>query len=756
MPIRPAGGTTTPDLGAIRRVWRRVSAAMGRLFRSTSSTWAIIVIIGVLTAVTAVVVADFRERADAARVQEARLQRLRLYLERIEVGTWRMRADPAHLPANTAAVERALARTASFVEQCTSCHPPERPFVREFAVELSAYRRAVGEQIHALVAGDMNTAIKIDEERVGPSSERLHAQIVSAVDAQARHTALVNRRTARYITAAVVGSGAVSMLLFLVLHRTSSRFEELRRAQRTLRAQEERYRRLFQEHPDAVYVTGEDGRIIDANRAAVKLTGRSRTALLSTRFSEFVDADDRGTAIPPPTFDAAPHGEQPLKVLRATGETAECLAWATVRHDDDGRPAGWQIFVRDVTERNLLQRQFEEAQKMEVVGRLAGGVAHDFNNLLTVILGHTDFLLRRLPDDDPSRADAAEIRSAGAAAASLTQQLLAFSRKQILRPEVVDINIVVSDSARMLERLIGVNIGVRLVLAASLHAVRIDRSKLEQVILNLAVNARDAMPEGGALTIETANVVLDADYARAHPPVVPGRHVMIAVSDTGVGMTPEVQAHLFEPFFTTKGVGKGTGLGLATVYGVVRQCEGHIFVQSEPGRGATFRIYFPAVDAKAAVAPRETPTPVVGGTGHETILLVEDNNGLRALGQRALGREGYTVITASAGEEALQLCPPGVSLDLLVTDMVMPGMDGRALASQLRRSRPSLKVLYMSGYTEDVGFRQGGLEREASFLQKPFGPGDLVQRVREMLGAGAMPDSGGGGATPVGERGLIE
>ncbi len=388
--------------------------------------------------------------------------------------------------------------------------------------------------------------------------------------------------------------------------------------------------------------------------------------------------------------------------------------------------------AREETRR--LEDQLRHAQKLESIGRLAGGIAHDFNNLLTVIMGNTDLALARLQTEDPVRREVEGIRRAAGRAADLTRQMLAFSRKQLLQPRVLQLNDVVSDMSAMLQRLIGADIELRTCLATDLLHVKADPGQLEQVIANLAVNARDAMPDGGTLTIETAPAVLSEAYVRMHAAVTPGPYVMLALTDTGTGMSPETKARLFEPFYTTKPSGKGTGLGLAMVYGIVMQSGGHIWVYTEPGRGSTFKIYLPAhegaADAKAATAPR-APTPP---RSTETILVAEDEEAVRELICIILRRQGYTVLEASNGDEALALMAThGERVHLLLSDIIMPGLGGRSLLEQLRTQHPSLRVLFVSGYTENVVLNEGMLDSRTAFLEKPFSPSALLNRVRDVL-----------------------
>ncbi len=392
----------------------------------------------------------------------------------------------------------------------------------------------------------------------------------------------------------------------------------------------------------------------------------------------------------------------------------------------------FEMSAEDVTERHTLESQFRQAQKMEAVGRLAGGVAHDFNNVLTAINGYSDLLLEDLDHDDPKRQDVEEIRAAAQRAAALTRQLLAFSRKQVLQSRVLDLNTVVRTLDKMLQRLIGEDVKLEVSLAADLEAVRADPGQIEQVILNLAVNSRDAMPNGGRLTIETASVDLDEAYARDHAGVSPGRYVMLAVSDTGVGMDAETQSHIFEPFYTTKEQGKGTGLGLSTVYGIVKQSGVYVWVSSKPGRGTTFNIYLPRVDEP--VETQEPPPLSPSLFGRETVLLAEDDASVRQVVSEVLMQKGYDVLRTPDGRTALEMARAQEGeIQLLITDMVMPGMTGRELADALKAERPGLRVLYMSGYTGDAVVRHGVLEEGMPYLQKPFTPGALAFKVREVL-----------------------
>jgi len=504
-------------------------------------------------------------------------------------------------------------------------------------------------------------------------------------------------------------------------------------ADAALRASETHHRTVLEHIADAVFVTDAEGRYLDVNPRACELTGYSREELLHMSSPDTYPLDARAEARARLTQIAVTTGSSPRSFERQLVRKDGSIVTVEVnaRLLPDGRLLATS---RDVTERKQLEQQLRQAQKMEAIGRLAGGVAHDFNNVLTAIFGYVDLLREELPAGGSAHQDLGEVRKAAERAAGLTRQLLAFSRQQVLEPVVLELNELVEDFEKMLRRVIGEDIEMRLALGKDAGNVRTDPGQLQQVLMNLVVNARDAMPTGGTLILETANADLTEQYAELHQPVVPGPYVMLAVSDSGMGMTPETKARIFEPFFTTKEKGKGTGLGLSTVYGIVKQSRGYVWVYSESGRGTTFKIYLPRVDAPAdKLLPTREPGSVVGT---ETILLAEDDAILRPLAKGLLAKLGYTVLDAADAAEALETARQyGQPIHLLVADVVMPGASGRELARQLEKSRPETKVLYVSGYTDDAIVHHGMLEPGLNFLQKPFTPAVLARKVREVLDA---------------------
>jgi len=508
-----------------------------------------------------------------------------------------------------------------------------------------------------------------------------------------------------------------------------------RRAEAALRESEASYATLVEHAPLGVYRSNTSGRFLSVNSALVRMLGYGSVAeVMAVDMSRdlYVDPAQREALLARDTYSDREYDEVEANWKRKDGQPITVQLSVRAIRNSAREVEFYEAFVRDVTEQRQLEAQLVQAQKLEAVGRLAGGVAHDFNNLLTVILSYSSLLLEdaELPKDARESLD--EIRKAADGAAGLTRQLLAFSRQQVMKPQVLDVNAVVTSTEKLLNRLIGEDVKLVTALASDLGAARLDPGQVGQIIMNLAVNARDAMPAGGRLTLETANVEMDLAYVRGHPVAQPGRYVMLAVSDTGIGMDESTKERIFEPFFTTKEPGKGTGLGLATVYGIVKQSGGFIWVYSEPGRGTSFKIYFPRVEEAPgrpdAAEPGETPR------GTETILVVEDVTAVRGVAREMLERSGYRVLEAANGDAALRLAARhNGPIDLLLTDVVMPGISGRQLAAQLVELRPRLRVLYMSGYTDDAIVNHGMLEPGIHYLQKPFTRDGLARKVHDVL-----------------------
>jgi two-component system, cell cycle sensor histidine kinase and response regulator CckA len=495
---------------------------------------------------------------------------------------------------------------------------------------------------------------------------------------------------------------------------------------------EEIFRTAFNANPEPITIaTIAEGRYIDVNESFLRITGYRREEVIgrtSLELNFWVRPEDRARLVELLWEQDSVHN---LEITYRTKSGEERVALDSAEAIEIAGQECIIAILRDITEQKFLENQLRQTQKMEAVGQLSGGIAHDFNNLLGVIIGYSEILENRLPQNDPLLKECLQIKKAGQSAASLTRQLLAFSRQQVLEPKVLDLNAIVLHVERMLRRLIGEDIDLKAALGSGLGCIKADQSQIEQVIINLAVNARDAMPHGGKLLIETAQVDLDEDYARRHPPQKPGAYVLLTVADTGTGMDAETQSRIFEPFFTTKELGKGTGLGLSTVYGIVRQSGGHIWVYSEPGHGTTFKVYLPLVEQSVQVA-----RPATGTTrslrGAETILLVEDEEALRELTRSLLEGAGYTVLEADRPEKALEIAiQHSEPIHLMLTDMVMPAMNGRELAANLATIRPATKVVYMSGYT---GFTHPGLAGSGiTLLSKPFTRDGLLRKLHEVL-----------------------
>jgi PAS domain S-box-containing protein len=514
----------------------------------------------------------------------------------------------------------------------------------------------------------------------------------------------------------------------------------LRATQESLRRSESNFRSLVMNAPYGICRCNAMGILQDANPAMVAMFGYSSANELTGRHLGSLYADAQQWFQTADYFHARREfNNLTTECVRKDGTSLVArISGRSIGAENKGNT--FEIFMEDITETRTLEQQLRQAQKMEAIGRLAGGIAHDFNNILMVISGYSEFLLERVGVDPQLRGPAQEISNATQRASSLTRQLLAFSRKQMLAPKILDLNEVVTENLKMLTRMIGEDIDLVMVPGPSIGAIRVDPGQIDQVIMNLAVNARDAMPQGGKLTIETSNVSLDENFARTHAPLEPGEYVMLAISDTGVGMDVETQSRIFEPFFTTKGA-KGTGLGLSTVYGIVKQSGGYIFVESQQQHGTSFRAYFPRVDVREEVATAQEavglPRPQLG---QETILLVEDEVNLRRLARQYLETQGYKILEADDGAAALQIAAGyRATIDLLLTDVIMPGMNGRELAASIAASRPDVRVLYMSGYTENAIGHNGLLDAGINLLQKPFSLPALKDKVREVLDSEPIP-----------------
>jgi PAS domain S-box-containing protein len=510
---------------------------------------------------------------------------------------------------------------------------------------------------------------------------------------------------------------------------------EIKRNEQALRRSEARYRSLVQSSVYGIYRSSLEGRFLDVNPALITMLGyesAEEILQLDPENEVFAHAEEHTRLIEEFRRTGRLDGIEVKWKRKDSSSVTVRISGRAVSSADE--PADvLEAIAEDVTDRRVLEDQFRQAQKMEAVGRLAGGVAHDFNNLLMVISGYAEVILAGLDVHHPLHEKGRAIQQAADRATTLTRQLLAFSRKQLLELKVIDVNAVVQDMERLLRPLIGENVEFDAQLSPEAAHTRADAGQLEQILMNLVVNAKDAMPNGGKLTMQTQNIVVDENHRRGQTFIRPGQYVMLSVSDTGMGMDKETQSRIFEPFFTTKEKGKGTGLGLSTVYGIVKQSGGYVLVQSEEGRGTKFQIYLPRVEGIAEKhAPQSTPA-ILGGS--ETVLLVEDEESVRQLVRDTLTAKGYRVVEAENGEAGLAAAAQHQGkIDLVITDVVMPGIGGRELIKQLAELRPETKVLYLSGYTEDAIISEGTIERDAAFLQKPFTLKSLSQKVREVLG----------------------
>ena len=510
---------------------------------------------------------------------------------------------------------------------------------------------------------------------------------------------------------------------------------EIKRNEQALRRSEARYRSLVQSSVYGIYRSSLEGRFLDVNPALITMLGygsAEEILLLDPEKDVFVQTEEHTRLIDEFCRTGRLDGIE-VKWKRKDGSAITVRISGRAVSSADEPADVLEAIAEDVTDRRVLEDQLRQAQKMEAVGRLAGGVAHDFNNLLMVISGYAEVILADLPLDHPLHEKGRAIQLAADRATTLTRQLLAFSRKQLLELKVVDVNAIVLDMERLLRPLIGENVEFTTRLAPDAAHTRADAGQLEQVLMNLVVNAKDAMPSGGKLTIETRNITVDENHRRGQTFIRPGHYIVLSVADSGTGMDKETQSRIFEPFFTTKEKGKGTGLGLSTVYGIVKQSSGYVMVHSEEQRGTTFHIYLPRVDGVAEQLATPIARAILGGT--ETVLLVEDEESVRQLVRETLAAKGYCVVEAENGEAGMAAAAQhNGKIDLVITDVVMPGIGGRELVKQLGLIRPDTKVLYLSGYTEDAILSEGTIERGAAFLQKPFTLQNLARKVREVLG----------------------
>ncbi|HOA71914.1 MAG TPA: PAS domain S-box protein [Phycisphaerae bacterium] len=556
-------------------------------------------------------------------------------------------------------------------------------------------------------------------------------------------TAIVEKNAFLVYVHTVKGWAFIFLTALLVYYLVRCYASAIEHSENELASSEERYRRIFETAHEGICTTDPMGRILLVNARFAQMVGRSVEELIGEPLLTLVDPESRHE-LAGRIQNGAASSTHPcdVKLCVQSGQEVWAMAAISPMFTDDGCHLGSLFMFTDISDRKRLESQVRQFQKLEAVGQLAGGVAHDFNNIVTAVLGNVDLMRLRLKRDpipvESLSSDIDQIERAGERAMALTRQLLMFSRRQVVRPEIIDVGRLLSEMEKMLSRLIRDDIVLRVAVDEDVPFVRADAGQLEQVVVNLVVNARDAMPEGGQIVVKASAAQLDAEYAALHPDAQPGSYALIEVSDTGHGMDEATVQRVFEPFFTTKPAGKGTGLGLATAYGIIKQSGGHISVYSEPGIGSTFRVYLPATDECPEAEPvHQTAGPEVGG--NETILVCEDNEAIRKLLCRVLKEKGYNVNVFGSPSAAIEFAQSyDGHIDLLITDVVMAGMNGPDLAETLQSTRPDLKVLYVSGYPSDVISHHGVLERSADFLSKPFTASALLQRVREVLDAAGV------------------
>ena len=594
--------------------------------------------------------------------------------------------------------------------------------------------------------------------RIMPLAEGASVVVFTALQDEELGIAALREGAHDYVIKGQIHGGQLRRILRYAVerHKLSSELRaEIKhraRVQQALQLSEQRYRLLSETAPIGILLTNEQGMVIDANTQALRMFGYDRGELIGESIEMLLpERFRRSHEGQRSSYMKAPHTRpmavgQELTARRKDGtEFAVEIALAPLATDDGVLVSSTIV---DITERKKMEEQRRLSQRMEAIGKLSGGVAHDFNNLLAVILGYSDVLLDALPPDHPAIRKIEMIRRAGASAVDLTRQLLAFSRQQMLQPRVLDLKEIVERTQALLRRLIGENIEFKISLDPSLGRVKADPGQIEQVLLNLVINARDAMPQGGRLTIEAHNVEMDDPYKGEHQVLIPGRYVVLGVQDTGCGMDRDTQSRIFEPFYTTKELGKGTGLGLATVYGIVKQSGGYIWVYSELNQGTLFKVYLPRVDESVQPAKKEPEGVVLESC--KTILLAEDSVSLREMAREYLASLGYVVLEAASGREALQKAQEfDGPIHLLLTDVVMPEMSGPELARHMMALRPEIKVIFTSGYTNDAIARQGVLDPAVAFIQKPYRPKALALKIQEVL---AVPATKASNHTPPGQQ----
>ena len=504
------------------------------------------------------------------------------------------------------------------------------------------------------------------------------------------------------------------------------------KAEDDLRELQQYTRGIIEASPDALLITSPEGRITDVNKSTESLTGMPREALIQTAFADHFSDPDAAHKGYERVFEEGNVSDYPLDMKHQDGDTTPVLCNGMPYADAKGQVAGAVVAARDITEFRKLETQLHRQRRLEAIGRLAGGVAHDFNNVLQAVFTYTRFLMEATPPEDERYEDMEQIQHAAEKAATLTRQLLAYGRRQVLEPLDLDLNQAIAEMTKMIRRVIGESIQLDVIPGHHLGTVHADPSQMDQVLMNLCLNARDAMPQGGRIVVETENVLIDPAYCENHPWAKEGRYVLLSVSDTGMGIPPEVQQRIFEPFFTTKEIGEGTGLGLATIYGIVKQHMGLIHVYSEVGNGTTFKIYLPAVGRRAATVGKKILRPVIGGA--ETVLVVEDDEAVRNVAVRILERAGYKTLTAVDGEEAIQVFQANEDcIDLVFLDVVMPKCSGSAVRERIEKIKPDTRVLFSSGYSPGNSHAEFITEMGLQLIQKPYSPDDLLRRVRGVL-----------------------